>query len=138
MQKISVIIATFIVACLGFVSCDKDDDVKNEEFSYFIAVDKVETNLIDASGNNLSEELTNDAKALEKIFPSKNFTSDDRAIAAFSVSCNSFAKEFEKADFEMIEGSYIKYYFSLRKGSLTGESIFNYELEVKAEDTQNL
>lgn len=110
----------FVVGPITGCADDVVDAIMGND-EYFIVLDEVSTNLVDASGNNLAQAYY-DAFRFDKGGKSQSLGKSDVApIKAFEQSCeitrNSMQIEFNG---NLPEGGYVSYTFSLRKDSSSG------------------
>lgn len=115
-----------MVMCGMTTSCNPADIVEEimDYNEYFIALDNVESNLADASGNSLSQALYDEFKFDQSGTKSQSLgklKSDDVAKETFQKSC-SVIEEAYKAAYNGVlpQGGYIKYNMSLRVHSADG------------------
>lgn len=115
-----------MVMCGMTTSCNPADIVEEimDYNEYFIALDNVETNLVDASGNFLSQALYDEFKFDQSGTKSQSLgklKSDDVAKESFEQSCKVIKDAYDVAYAGVMpEGGYIKYYMSLRVHSADG------------------
>ena len=118
--KYSLMSLFALIAMVTFTSC-------SEAFDYYIALDKVETNMADANGNNLAQAYY-DAFVFENGQKTQSLgssVSEDMAVDAFNESCSNIQNQFEAAfaNLSLPNGWYIAYTLSLRVESPSGASI---------------
>lgn len=118
--KYSLMSLFALIAMVTFTSC-------SEAFDYYIALDKVETNMADANGNNLAQAYY-DAFFFENGQKTQSLgssVSEDKAVDAFNESCSNIQNQFEAAfaNLSLPNGWYIAYTLSLRVESPSGASI---------------
>lgn len=115
-----------MVMCGMITSCNPADIVEEvmDYNEYFIALDNVESNLVDASGNFLSQALYDEFKFDQSGTKSQSLgklKSDDVAKESFEQSCKSIKDAYDAAYAGVMpEGGYIKYHMSLRVHSADG------------------
>lgn len=109
-----------IVAMAAFTSCEKAAE-------YYIALDNVETNMVDAYGNSLAQAYY-DAFVFDNGGKTQSLgstTSEDEAIETFNASCANLKNQFDAAfaNLTLPNGWYIAYTLSLHIDSPSGETI---------------
>ena len=115
-----------MVMCGMTTSCNPADIVEEimDYNEYFIALDNVETNLVDASGNFLSQALYDEFKFDQSGTKSQSLgklKSDDVAKESFQKSCSVIEDAYKAAYNGVLpQGGYIKYNMSLRVHSADG------------------
>lgn len=115
-----------MVMCGMTTSCNPADIVEEimDYNEYFIALDNVETNLVDASGNFLSQALYDEFKFDQSGAKSQSLgklKSDDVAKESFQKSCSVIEDAYKAAYNGVLpQGGYIKYNMSLRVHSADG------------------
>ena len=125
MKKIKLILMslmTFFVCGLTTSCADDVVDAIMGNDEYFIVLDEVDTNLVDATtGTSLSQSLYN-AFQFDKGGKSQSLGKADAApIKVFEQSCDNL-KSALQAEFngKLPSGGYVAYIFSLRKDSSSG------------------
>ena len=108
-----------IVMCGLTTSCDPNEVVGEvmDWNEYYISLDAVETNLLDASGNSLADAIYEEFKFDKNGAKTQKLgkMSDDTARETFKLSCDNIEATYKAAyDGVLIEGGIIKYYLSLR------------------------
>lgn len=113
---------TMIAVCamVALTSCEKAAE-------YYIALDNVETNMVDASGNSLAQAYY-DTFVFDNGSKTQSLgstTSEDEAIESFNVSCANIKNQFDAAfaNLTLPNGWYIAYTLSLHIDSPSGETI---------------
>lgn len=124
MKKVKLFLMSLMTLFVfGSITSCGDDVVDaimgNDE--YFIALDEVDTNLVDASGNSLKQSLY-DAFTFDKGGKSQSLGKSDAApLKAFEQSCENIESAMQaELKGKLPEGGYVAYTFSLRKGSSSG------------------
>lgn len=124
MKKIKLLLMSLMTLFVWASNTGCADDVVdaimgNDE--YFIALDEVNTNLVDASGNNLAQSFY-DAFMFDKGGKSQSLGKSDAApIKAFEQSCENIKNLLQtELNGNLPEGGYVSYTFSLRKDSSSG------------------
>lgn len=126
MNFIKTIIAAMLAALVGFSSCSKDDDdVKTS--TYYISLDNVETNGVDANGNSVANQMYEQVGAAISSQSFEGISKDD-AIEGFNVFCSTFKNS---SNGTLPNGVWVKCLFSLREGSISGAIITSKEIEIK-------
>lgn len=110
-----------VFACVSISSCSKDDDDPNKGIgNYYFQLSDVETNCIDANGNNYADALksewisANQADAQGKKAIGK--TDNESARAWFNQNINALVQAYDEAyrgKNILPENGYINYYFHL-------------------------
>lgn len=125
MKKIKMLLMSLMALfmCASNTGCADDvvDAIMGND-EYFIALDEVETNLVDASGNNLAQSFYN-AFMFDKGGKSQSLGKSDAApIKVFEQSCESIKNSLQtELNGNLPEGGYVSYTFSLRKDSSSGK-----------------
>ena len=95
-----------MLACVSFSSCSEDEEWKESLSTFYVSLTKVDTNLVDANGNNLAqtymdawdkaENATNGKKTLGKVEEKNAIKAFDQYIESYkSVNaplCSSMPK----------------------------------------------
>lgn len=109
-----------VFACVSISSCSKDEDPNKGIGNYYFQLSNVETNCIDANGNNLADTFksewisANQADAQGKKTIGK--TDNESARAWFNQNINVLAQLYDKAyrgKNILPENGYIRYSFYL-------------------------
>lgn len=110
----------FVVGSITGCADDIEDFIKGND-EYYIVLDDVDTNLVDASGNSLKQALY-DAFKFDKGGKSQSLGKSDAApLKVFEQSCENLKNAMQaELNGKLPEGGYVAYTFSLRKDSSTG------------------
>lgn len=128
-----------VFACVAISSCSKDDDDDPDKGigNYYVQLGGVETNCIDATGNNLADTFKsgwiseNKADAQGKKTIGK--TDNETARTWFNQFINSLVQGFDeelRGNNLLPENGYIRYYFSLGSDASYGGANENAIIEV--------
>ncbi len=125
-----------IVMCGLTTSCDPNDVVGEvmDWNEYFISLDAVETNLVDASGNSLAKAISEEFKFDKSGAKTQSLgkMADDTARETFKLSCDNIEAAY-KAVYQgvMPQGGYIEYYLSLRVHTSDGGKLETRTIVIK-------
>lgn len=123
-----------LVICMLNSSCSSEDvmDTIMGNDEYFIVLDDVSSNLIDASGKSLDQAIYDEFQ-FDKGGKSQSLGKSDAApIKVFEESCSNIQSALQTAyNGKMPEGGWITYNFSLRKDSSTGKIQLEKSITIK-------
>lgn len=133
MKKLMLMALVALFSVFTFSSCSSDDE--GDGFEWYITLDKVNTNLQDANGNNMSQALYNDFVFADNgqkyIYMGKQI---DTPYTAFEQSCASYQTSLQQTyGAALPEGGIIQYVFSLRQDSPQGDWKEQYTVVVQAQ-----
>lgn len=127
-----------VFACVSISSCSKDDDDPNKGIgNYYFQLSDVETNCIDANGNNLADAFksewisANQADAQGKKAIGK--TDNESARAWFNQNINALVQAYDEAyrgKNLLPENGWILYSFTLGSDASYGGATANAIIEI--------
>ena len=127
-----------VFACVSISSCSKDDDDPNKGIgNYYFQLSDVETNCIDANGNNLADALksewisANQADAQGKKTIGK--TDNESARAWFNQYINTWVQVYDEAyrgKNNLPENGWIRYSFKLYSDASYGGATAYATIEI--------
>lgn len=126
-----------LVLCGLTTSCNPADIVEEvmDYEEYFIVLDAVDSNLLDASGNSLNQALYDEFKFDQSGSKSQSMgklKSNEVAEESFELSCANIEEAYKAAyNGVMPEGGYIKYYLSLRMQSADGYKLASKTITIQ-------
>ena len=126
-----------LVLCGLTTSCNPNDIVEEvmDYEEYFIVLDAVDSNLLDASGNSLNQALYDEFKFDQSGSKSQSMgklKSNEVAEESFELSCANIEEAYKAAyNGVMPEGGYIKYYLSLRMQSADGYKLASKTITIQ-------
>lgn len=126
-----------LVLCGLTTSCNPADIVEEvmDYEEYFIVLDAVDSNLLDASGNSLNQALYDEFKFDQSGSKSQSMgklKSNEVAEESFELSCANIEEAYKAAyNGVMPEGGYIKYYLSLRMQSANGYKLASKTITIQ-------
>ena len=127
-----------VFACVAISSCSKDDDDPNKGIgNYYVQLTGVETNCVDATGNNLADifksgwitENKADSQGKKTIGKTDNETARTWLNQYINALVQNADEEFRGKNL-LPENGYVRYYFSLGSDASYGGANENAIIEV--------
>lgn len=136
--KYLMLILVAVFACVAISSCNKTDDDPNKGIgNYYVQLTGVETNCIDATGNNLADifksgwitENKADSQGKKTIGKTDNETARTWFNQYINALVQNADEEFRGKNL-LPENGYVRYYFSLESDASYGGANENAIIEV--------
>ena len=138
MKKVKIFMMSLMtfVMCGLITSCDPNDVVGDimEWNEYYISLDDVETNLVDAEGKSLVYAIYQEFKFDKSGAKTQSMgkMSDETAKETFELSCDNIEAAYMAAyEGVMPTNGYIKYYMSLRVHTSDGSKLETRIITIK-------